>query len=49
MMDNLADKANSELIKKSQWGGLGGRFGSKIQPPINLPESVLKEMDQSIE
>jgi hypothetical protein len=49
MMDNLADKANSELIKKGQWGGIGGRFGSKIQPPINLPESVLKEMDKSIE
>ena len=49
MMDNLADKSNSELIKKGQWGGLGGRYGTKIQPPINLPESVLKQMNQSIE
>ena len=49
MFENLADKTNSELIKKGQWGGLGGRFGTKIQPPITLPENALKQMDKIIE
>ncbi len=39
-MVNLSDPNNSISINPGQWGGLGGRFGSQIAPPISLPKEV---------
>ena len=39
-MGNLSDPLNSIDINPGQWGGLGGRFGNKIAPPITLPKEV---------
>lgn len=40
-MDNIDDPTNSVIVRKGQWGGLGGRYGKKINPPLDLPQSVL--------
>ncbi len=40
-MGNLNDPENFIEVNPGQWGGLGGRFGSKINPPISLPTQVL--------
>ncbi len=49
MMENLEDKENSVLVKKGQWGGLGGRYGKKINPPLDLPAEVLTSFEKLIE
>lgn len=49
LFENLDDKENSYEVKKGQWGGLGGRFGKKINPPLDLPESVLNSMEKKVE
>lgn len=41
-MDNLEDPENSVIVKKGQWGGLGGRYGKKIAPPLDLPAAVVE-------
>lgn len=41
MMENLEDKTNTALVKKGQWGGIGGRFGEKISPILDLPQPLL--------
>lgn len=33
---NLKDENNKIIVSKNQWGGIGGRFGQKIAPVINL-------------
>ena len=40
---SFAPKINSGgvVVKAGQWGGLGGRFGKTIQPPLLLPTAVL--------
>ena len=48
-MDNLEDKKNSIIIKKGQWGGFGGRFGKKINPPLTLSNEALMLLQRSIE
>mgnify|MGYP001569010841 FL=1 len=30
------------VVHTGQWGGIGGRFGNTIQPPMQLPENVIK-------
>jgi hypothetical protein len=40
-MDNLSDPENTVVVKKGQWGGVGGRYGKKIAPPLDLPQAVL--------
>lgn len=47
--ENSADKSNAFEIKKGQWGGIGGRFGQKINPPLDLPKEVLDTMERTIE
>lgn len=49
MMDNLSDKSNTALVKKGQWGGIGGRFGEKISPILDLPEALLISFEKSLE
>ena len=48
-MENLEDPANTVVVKKGQWGGLGGRYGKKINPPLDLPQSVLETFEKTIE
>lgn len=38
---NLNDTNNKIEISKNQWGGIGGRFGQKIAPVINLNDEQL--------
>jgi hypothetical protein len=40
-MTNRSDAANTESIGPGQWGGIGGRFGAKVQKPIQLPKKAL--------
>lgn len=42
LLKNLATPRDKLDVKGGQWGGLGGRFGSKFQKPIDLPENVIK-------
>jgi hypothetical protein len=49
LMENLEDKNNSALVKKGQWGGIGGRFGKNISPILDLPQSLLDYTAQSLE
>lgn len=48
-MKNLSEPTNSFEISKGQWGGLGGRFTQKIQPPITLPENVFQNFSRRLE
>lgn len=48
-MDNLSDPENSVIVKKGQWGGVGGRYGKKIAPPLDLPQAVLDMANKVIE
>lgn len=48
-MDNLSDPENSVIVKKGQWGGVGGRYGKKIAPPLDLPKEVLDLTSKVIE
>ncbi len=47
-MDNIEDPTNSIIVRKGQWGGLGGRFGNKLNPPLDLPQSVLNSMIEKV-
>ena len=49
LMDNLEDSDNSVIVKKGQWGGMGGRFGKKIAPPLDIPPSALAQFEKLIE
>ncbi len=44
--ENLSDKSDSKLIKKGQWGGLGGRFGNKVKVIGGLPQNVVDHFDK---
>jgi hypothetical protein len=48
-MENAADKENTLVVKKGQWGGLGGRFGDKLRGPIDLPKEVITTTEKSLE
>lgn len=49
VMGNSRDPKNTVLIFKGQWGGMGGRYGQKIAPPITLPLAVLEGAEKSLE
>ena len=49
MMENVNDKDNTALLKKGQWGGIGGRFGDKIAPVLDLPQAVLDMTEKILE
>lgn len=49
LMENLQDADNSVLVKKGQWGGMGGRYGKKIAPPIEIPATALADFEKLIE
>ena len=48
-MENLEDPSNTVLVKKGQWGGMGGRYGKKIAPPIEIPATALATFEKLIE
>ncbi|HEY8278224.1 MAG TPA: FecR domain-containing protein [Bdellovibrionota bacterium] len=35
--------SSEQLVKKGQWGGVGGKFGKVIAKPIDVPEDALKK------
>lgn len=39
-MTNFSDSSDKAIIKKGQWGGLGGRYGQKIGQILDLPDKV---------
>lgn len=47
-MFNRGNKKDVLNVKKGQWGGLGGRFGAKFQPPIDLPKNVINHFDKAL-
>ena len=47
--ENVDDKENAYDVKKGQWGGLGGRFGKKINQPIDLPPSLVESFNKVVE
>ena len=49
LMENSQEKSNTALLKKGQWGGIGGRFGEKISPVLNLPIAMLDSTEKSLE
>lgn len=42
------DRSTSQMVSKGQWGGHGGRFGSKIAKPLDLPQNVLSYFNQQL-
>lgn len=48
-MENLEDPSNTVLVRKGQWGGMGGRYGKKIAPPIEIPAVALATFEKLIE
>lgn len=46
---NYSNKTDTKLIKKNQWGGLGGRFGAKIGPVLDLPANVITHFKNLLE
>lgn len=49
MMENLNDSSNTALVKKGQWGGMGGRFGEKISPILDLPQALVTTAEKLLE
>lgn len=45
---SAADKTDHKMIKKGQWGGIGGRYGAKIGDLIDLPAPILETLSKSI-
>ena len=45
IFQNRKNKNNRYIVKKGQWGGIGGRFSPTIQPPIDLPQNVFNWMN----
>ena len=47
--ENINDKNNTAILKKGQWGGIGGRFGERIAPVLDLPTAILEQAEKKIE
>ncbi|OUR94151.1 hypothetical protein A9Q84_17735 [Halobacteriovorax marinus] len=45
---NATDKADVALLKKNQWGGLGGRYGAKIGKVLDLPTHIISAFDKQL-
>ncbi len=43
---SFLNKKDSRLLKKNQWGGLGGRFGQSIGEVLDLPTDVVQHFAQ---
>ena len=49
MMENADNIENKILVKSGEWGGLGGRFGKILNPPLTLPANVLENFTKTVE
>jgi hypothetical protein len=49
VFENLSDNNNKFELLSGQWGGIGGRFGEKIRPPLNLEQNVLNIFKEKLE
>jgi hypothetical protein len=47
-LTNAQDISDSKLIAKNQWGGIGGRFGSRLSSILTLSEEVIKVFEDLI-
>jgi hypothetical protein len=47
-MENLSNKKDVKVLKKGQWGGVGGRFGANIGKVINLPANILETFKKKL-
>lgn len=36
------------LVKKGQWGGVGGRYGQKVSPAFTLPEKAFSSFNKKL-
>lgn len=43
---NIKNSKDSSLIKKGQWGGIGGRYGKSIGEVLNLPKTVTNQFNK---
>lgn len=48
LFTNQSDIKDKTLVNKGQWGGLGGRFGTKIGKILDLPQSVIKHFNSQL-
>lgn len=39
---SATDKADQKVLGPNQWGGIGGRFGSKIGDVLTLPKNIIE-------
>lgn len=47
--ESATQKSDTKIIKMNQWGGLGGRFGAKIAPVLDLPPNVITHFKSLLE
>lgn len=45
---NSSDKKDQKVLKKNQWGGIGGRYGSKIGKVLDLPSNVISAFEKQL-
>lgn len=45
---NANNSTDSKLIKKNQWGGIGGRFGNKVSNILDLSPELIKSFDSAL-
>ncbi len=45
---NSVDLKDSKIIKKHQWGGLGGRYGNQIGEVLDLPANVINAFSKQL-
>jgi len=46
--ESLSDNKDQKLLKKNQWGGIGGRYGQSIGNILDLPKSIIKYFNDII-
>ena len=49
MMENAENTENKIVVKSGEWGGLGGRFGKILNPPLTLPTDILQSFSKVVE
>ncbi|CBW26526.1 hypothetical exported protein [Halobacteriovorax marinus SJ] len=45
---NASDLKDSKVLKKNQWGGLGGRYGASIGKVLDLPPNVINAFSKQL-
>lgn len=46
--ENLLVPGEKAIVKKGQWGGIGGRFGQNIGKILDLPSDVVESFDRQL-